>query len=183
MHLPFLIVILSTAVSASNLQSMNWQDAQSLRELNELFDGQATNCEALGFKKHANSSEATMARKIEAFLLLQDDPKQILSEWGTALESIDESPEEWGPNSPEQKMFNAALAAVRDPQIRPAAQAAYVDAFLEDDLRTLASCNTGAKDSFISMHYWSGSGDLTGRERVATAAFNAVVSEMEDNGR
>jgi hypothetical protein len=148
--------------SAAVADDYNWHDKANRLQMATIFEATAKICSGMfGFTRIPAGPKDEMAEKIDAYLLLQDDPEKVLEDWIDVFQPTLEivSKKKGEATSEDDEEGGAALvAAAKDPSLMAQARERYVAGAMGPFRRALDACTKGASDPFLGKNYLSGTG-------------------------
>ena len=172
------------ASSAASAGDYDWHDRTNRMQMATIFDATAKVCaEMFGFTRLPPQPKAAMAEKIDAYLLLRDDPDKVLMDWISVFKPVLEI----GSGKPgamtladDERGGAALVAAAKDPSLMAEAQEKYVSGAMGPFRRALEGCSAGASDPFLGKHYLAGHGSADDIEKDFRDSFAKEVDEVRN---
>jgi hypothetical protein len=178
-------LLLSSTVAWAD--DYNWHDRANRLQMATIFEATAKICSGMfGFTQLPTASKEEMAEKIDAYLLLQDDPDKILEDWidvfQPALEIVSKKKGE-ATSEDDEEGGAALVAAAKDPSVTAQAQERYVAGAMGPFRRALDACSKGANDPFLGKNYLSGTGSASNIEKEFRDDFTKEVEGVKNASR
>jgi hypothetical protein len=170
--------------SVASADDYDWHNKTNRLQMATIFDATAKVCAGeFGFTQLPTAPKARMAEKIDAYLLLRDNPEEILRAWidvfQPALEIVGKT--KGAETDYDDKRGGAALvAAAKDPSVMAEAEAQYVAAAMGPFKRALDGCSKGAADLFLGKYYLSGTGSAEDIEKQFRDDFAKEVEDVKN---
>jgi hypothetical protein len=163
----------------------DWHSRSDQQKMHAAFANTAKICAGgFGFTLIPALPERTMADKLDAYLLLRDDPEGDVATWATSVvapanailaKSSDEATE-----ADDHQAAAAAVAAAEDPAVYAQAEERYLQGAMGPIKRALAACSVGARDPFLGKYYWTGSGSADDFEKSFKDWFSEFVADLKE---
>jgi hypothetical protein len=139
--------------SAAWAEDYDWHNEANRVQMTTIFEATAKTCSAMfGFTRIPSQPRAEMADKIDAYLLLRDDPDEVLEKWVAVFKpAIDlaSNTEDAQTKEDAERGGAALVAAAEDPSVMAEAEEQYVSGALGPFRRALQACSEGAADPFL----------------------------------
>lgn len=169
--------------SAASAEDFDWHNEANRLQIATIFEGTARACVGVfGFTRLPTLPKTEMAEKIDAYLLLRDDPQRDLGNWlavfKPALELVSDKPGV-ATVADDRRGGAALVAAMKDPSLMKEAEQQYVDGAMGPYRRALDACSLGERDSFLGKNYWTGTGSTDDIEKRFRDGFAKAVEELK----
>jgi hypothetical protein len=175
---PAFAMLAGCLATAALADDYDWHSKSNRLQMATIFEATGKVCSAMfGFTALPLQPKEAMAEKIDAYLLLRDNPDAELESWLSIFKPpIDVAAGK--PSEPDDYRGGAALvAAAKDPSLMEEAKERYVEAAMAPFRRALDACSAGVQDPFLGKYYWTGTGSAADIEKSFSDDFAEAVAE------
>jgi hypothetical protein len=168
--------------SPASAESYDWHAASNRLQIATIFEAAGKACSQLfGFTALPVQPRAAMAEKIDAYLLLRDDPEAELRAWigifQPPLEIASDKPSR-ATDDDTTRGAASLVAAAKDPSLMAEAERRYVESAMAPFRRALTACDAGTRDPFLGKNYWTGTGSTADTEATFRKDFAEDVAAL-----
>lgn len=179
--MPVSVLVTSPGAFASDY---DWRAKANRLQMATIFEATAKICAGeFGFSQLPTAPKDEMAEKIDAYLLLQDDPDTVLEKWihvfQPPLELVSDKKSEVTIED-DERGGAALVAAAKDPSLMAQAEEQYVSGAMGPFRRALDGCSNGASDPFLGKYYLSGTGSADAIEKDFRDSFAKDVEDVKN---
>lgn len=167
-------VAMFTISTPALAQDFDWTLRSNQLQVHQLLSMTAADCAEFGFEVVASVSEDVAARNIESQLLLSSNRESTLRYW-IKLKTDTKIDETTVSEQDIERAVDGVEAAALNPANYERGEALYIEMLSKPLKRSLAACELGASDDFISANYWRGSGSMDALYNQMKVNFAASV--------
>lgn len=174
-----LAAIMGLTGAPAAAQGVDWTVQKNRLSIVRAMGNWADFCaDTFGFTRRPAQPPEALETRLDAYLLLSENPGGTLALWADWLGYMD-------PDSPHAKPMreraaDALLAARADPSQFEAARKLYSDSFNVYFRSIAVKCEAGTRNPFLNQHYYFGTGSTAEGEARMRDGFAAAVRRVDE---